>query len=324
MLDLKTSDLDKLRCFEQAMYDLGDANDFALAAKKLDAIGCKGCRYRVEAGELPSEQRRDAIRAISEGMARYGYEDNPSAYAFEIRLKEGHMAAVFPGDKRFAYRKQSIPASINPVTAASIMRICRPYMKENARVLDPFCGSGTMLIERTLILSAQSLVGVDISSTAIKTACENRRASGQKIALIHGDVLQFGASRYDEVVSNMPFGIRVSGHNSNERLYVAFAEKLVNLLEDGGYAFLFTLEKRLLRDVLKNSSALHIVKEELFESGGLSPSLYIIQKGAKPMSDFVTYGELLIDFTPAGEKDGRKLFMQNAGGAPANVLGSYR
>jgi len=37
------------------------------------------------------------------------------------------------------------------------------------------------------------------------------------------------------------------------------------------------------------------------------------------MSDFVAFGELLIDFTPAGEKDGRSLFMQNPGGAPANV-----
>lgn len=37
------------------------------------------------------------------------------------------------------------------------------------------------------------------------------------------------------------------------------------------------------------------------------------------MSDFVTLGELLVDFTPSGEQDGRKLFMQNAGGAVANV-----
>lgn len=37
------------------------------------------------------------------------------------------------------------------------------------------------------------------------------------------------------------------------------------------------------------------------------------------MSEFVTFGELLIDFTPAGEQDGRKLFMQNAGGAVSNV-----
>lgn len=37
------------------------------------------------------------------------------------------------------------------------------------------------------------------------------------------------------------------------------------------------------------------------------------------MSDFVTLGELLIDFTPSGEQGGQKLFMQNAGGAVANV-----
>ncbi len=37
------------------------------------------------------------------------------------------------------------------------------------------------------------------------------------------------------------------------------------------------------------------------------------------MSDFVTFGEILIDFTPSGEQDGQKLFMQNAGGAVANV-----
>jgi len=37
------------------------------------------------------------------------------------------------------------------------------------------------------------------------------------------------------------------------------------------------------------------------------------------MNDFLTFGELLIDFTPSGEQGGQKLFMQNAGGAPANV-----
>ncbi len=37
------------------------------------------------------------------------------------------------------------------------------------------------------------------------------------------------------------------------------------------------------------------------------------------MSDIVTLGELLIDFTPSGEEGGQKLFMQNAGGAVANV-----
>ncbi len=277
-LDVRTAGLKKLRCYEQALYDLGATGEYEKAAKVLDAMGCNGVRYRIEAGGLPAEQRRNAIRSVSEGLARFGYEDNPSAYAFELRLVGNRMAAVFPGDTRFSYRKQTIPASINPVTAASVMRICRPYMKSNARVLDPFCGSGTMLIERGLIAKTQSLVGVDISSSAIRAACENRRASGQKIALIHGDALQFGASKYDEVVSNMPFGIRVSKHTDNERLYAVFAVRLAKLLEDDGYAFLFTLEKKLLRDSVRKVSELRIVYEEIFESGGLSPSLYIIKK----------------------------------------------
>ncbi len=273
-----TAELKRLRCYLDALYDIGAMGDYETAARKLSSWGCEGCQYRVEAGALPPEQRREAIRAVSAGLLRWGYEDNPSAYAFEIRLLEGRMWAVFPGDDRFAYRKQSIPASIHPVTAASIMRLCRPYMKENARVLDPFCGSGTMLIERAKKLPAQSRVGVDISSAAIRAACANRKASGINFALIHGDALKFGSGRYDEVLSNMPFGIRVSGHVRNERLYAAFMDRLCLLLENGGYAFLLTQEKKLMRESLKAAPALRLVREEVFESGGLSPSLYIIKK----------------------------------------------
>ena len=273
-----TAELKRLRCYLDALYDIGAMGDYESAARTLSAWGCEGCQYRVEAGALPTQQRREAIRAVSAGLSRWGYEDNPSAYAFEIRLLGGRMWAVFPGDDRFAYRKQSIPASIHPVTAASIMRLCRRYMKENARVLDPFCGSGTMLIERAKILPAQSLVGVDISSAAIRAACANRKASGIKFALIRGDALKFGSGRYDEVISNMPFGIRVSGHARNERLYAAFVDRLCLLLEDGGYAFLLTQEKKLMRESLKAAPALRLLQEEVFEAGGLSPSLYIIKK----------------------------------------------
>lgn len=38
------------------------------------------------------------------------------------------------------------------------------------------------------------------------------------------------------------------------------------------------------------------------------------------MKDIVTLGELLIDFTPCGTQDGQQLFMQNAGGAVANMV----
>ncbi len=267
----------KLRCYEDALFQAGKLGDYKAIAAALDAMGCKGQYYRIEAGAVRPDKRRDAIMAVSKGLAVYGYTDNPSAYAFELRLLKGYAYAKF-ADQRFDYRKTSIAASINPVTAASIMRLCEPYMRETADVLDPFCGSGTMLIERAHLKPAKSLVGVDISGQAIKAACTNRRASAIRIALIHGDILNYGAAQYDEIIANMPFGIRVSGHTSNVKLYEAFADKLLALLKDGGFAFLLTQEKKLLRDEIAKRQALHLIHEENFESGGLCPTLFIIKK----------------------------------------------
>jgi len=51
-------------------------------------------------------------------------------------------------DKRFVYRKNAIAASIHPSAAALMMELASPYLKEDAQIMDPFCGVGTMLIER--------------------------------------------------------------------------------------------------------------------------------------------------------------------------------
>lgn len=273
-----TDDIKKLRCYEDALFHIGARGEFEQAAKILDAIGCRGLSYRVEAGYYSADKRHDIIREVTEGLHKHGYIDNPSAYSFEIRILAGEMYAVFKKE-RFEYRKQSIAASINPVAAASVMRICLPYMKEDASVLDPFCGSGTMLIERGYIKKAGYLVGIDISSIAIKAACENRKASGFKIALLKGDILGYGGAQFDEIISNMPFGIRVSGHDSNIKLYKAFADKLETLLKDDGAAFLFTQEKKLLRDTIGAKKNFMIVQEENFVTGGLCPTLFIIKKG---------------------------------------------
>ena len=275
---VRTRDIASFRCYADALYHLGEKGEYKKAAETLNTIGCRGLLYRIEAGAIGPEERREAIRAVSDGLMLFGYSDNPSAYSFEVRLtRSGSMYAVFP-DERFAYRKQSVAASINPVTAASVMRIALPYMKDNASVLDPFCGSATMLIEREYVKKTGSLVGVDISPAAIKAACANRKASGLRMALIKGDILGFGASRYDEIVSNMPFGNRVGGHQSNIRLYREFADKLKLLLNENGVAFLYTQEKKLLRDVIGEKKEFSIVREEAFQSGGLSPTLFIIKR----------------------------------------------
>jgi len=278
-LNIKTVNLKNLRCYDEALYSIGTIQEFQNAAKVLDSFGCKGLVYRIEAGQLPIAKRRDTIKEISRGLSSYGYIDNPSSYSFEIRpMPDNKLFAVFKDKSRFAYRVAAIPASINPATAASVMQICKPYMKANADVLDPFCGSATMLIERGIIKPVKSLAGVDISEIAIDAARSNCKASGQKVSLIRSDFMNFSITKFDEVISNMPVKNRVADFESDVRLYNLFVKKLGMILNSGGVAFLYTQEKKLLRDEINRNDLLEIVKEEIFDSGGIYPTLFIVKR----------------------------------------------
>ena len=90
-------------------------------------------------------------------------------YEFELRLIENKlgkcniMIKLFTlKDMRFTYRRDVIPTSIRPVNAALTAALAREYMKEDAQVLDPFCGVGTMLIERHKAVRANTSYGIDI------------------------------------------------------------------------------------------------------------------------------------------------------------------
>ena len=62
----------------------------------------------------------------------------------------------------------------------------------------------------------------------------------------------------------------------NEELYRRFLENLKKLLKRGGYAFLFTHDKRLLSGLIE-SSGMELVSKHTFSCGGLYPSMFIIK-----------------------------------------------
>ena len=81
--------------------------------------------------------------------------NSTSHYEVELRLVENKagdfnlMIKLFTyKDPRFRYRREAMSSSIQPVNAALAMKLAQKYLKEGAQVLDPFCGVGTMLIER--------------------------------------------------------------------------------------------------------------------------------------------------------------------------------
>lgn len=238
--------------------------------------------YRMDVtGPTITQKERSAVyAAVNAALAGSSLHNSPSAYDFELRISclgKRFIACLFPGsqnDTRFAWRKQAIPASMHPAVAAACCRVIAGYGGRESDVLDCFCGAGTFLLERAQ-LPCRSLSGSDISPAAVKIARANAASAGIRADWFVKNAVTPFDHTYDEVIGNLPFGLRVSNHAANEALYAAFLENLRRLLRPGGRAFLFTNEKKLMQSLL----GAHFLLESKvnFAAGGLYPTLYVLR-----------------------------------------------
>ena len=159
------------------------------------------------------------------------------------------------------------------------MQLAAPYFKPNASVLDPCCGSGTMLIERAMYDTTGQLMGIDISRRAARIAEDNAEAAGLEARFIVKDCTQFKAkTRFDEIISNLPFGNRVGDHETNVHLYDELFRHLPLWLKKDGICIFYTMEKKLIRQIIvKHKDRLDLLLEQTTEAGGLDPGIYILK-----------------------------------------------
>ena len=310
-LKVKTDDytgLFEARCFSEALFIIADGLDmkaeniteiiagqakaFMLPFMKNTHDGNPPYRYRIEISGNDNgsiENITEFKKQLRDLIACDELINAPSDYEVEIRLVPGistarlYMKLLTVRDERFRYRIAAIPAAINPSTAAAILRFASEYLTVNARVIDPCCGSGTLLIERGLISPCASLTGVDIAHKAIDAARRNADAAALKMGVkqakfIANDILRFECRRpYDELICNLPFGNRVGNHSTCEKLYSGLLDRLPMLVKQGGIALLYTMEFTLLKKLIREHKNLELLKQERTESGGLTPMIFILR-----------------------------------------------
>lgn len=206
--------------------------------------------FRVELKCRMDNSKKSAyVRRLSskiEKLSGRKFINTTSNYEFEIRLienKEGSCNVLLKlftlKDDRFSYRKEVIPSSIRAVNAALTVALAKDYMKEGAQVLDPFCGVGTMLIERHKAVKAKTMYGIDIQEEAVLKARENTEAAGQIIHYINRDFFDFKHEYlFDEIITNMPFKIGKKTDVEIENLYTKFFASAGTVLKDSGVMIL--------------------------------------------------------------------------------------
>ncbi len=214
--------------------------------------------FRIEVkSKMPLDKKSTFARKMAVELERLSDRsliNTTSKYEVEIRLienKEGSWNVLLKLygllDQRFSYRLETLPTSIKPVNAALMLELAEDYLKEEAKVLDPFCGTGTMLVERHKKRKANTLYGIDIYGDAIEKARINTEEAHLIIHYINRDFFDFTHEyQFDEIITNMP---AVTGRKTKEEialLYKQFFEKSKTHLNEGGIIVLYTHNRELV------------------------------------------------------------------------------
>src|SRR4051794_11053581 len=245
-------------------------------------------RFSLEGLQLPKSVFRETLTAVRGALARHELTDSPSRYAALLRVEVAPAATrvwvvpTFDRDERFSYRRADVGASIAPVVGACLARLVRGGAE--GVVIDPTCGSGTLLIERALLDAGVTLVGIDVSPTAVRAANENIVAASlsHRIAIRRGDAADraIWPPRCREVIANLPFGVRSAAMDRDlKSVYRGIVKNAAETLETGGRALLYTGNPRLMAPEIESErDRLQVVEERAVTAGGLPIRVWVLRR----------------------------------------------
>lgn len=250
-------------------------------------------RYRINVTgrKLDAAALAALLNTLRSASQKYRLIDDPSDYAFElaIRCKDTRVhIAIKPMCSvagRFDYRVADVGASINPVLAACAARMIPASL--TGTVVDPTCGSGTMLFERSLYASADRMIGMDISGVAIKAAERNLKAfrgaanKSANISFVQGDATDAALwPPCDVVLANLPYGLRVrlSGEDLLA-LYQGVLQRAAEVLSEEGRILMIATNARVMDQAIAKVPRLRVRDRQRALSGGLYLNIFVLSKG---------------------------------------------
>lgn len=208
------------------------------------------------------EKNPELIRKVSENIFKafpHRLLNVQKDYDIEIVLKEVcrgkiniYLKLTHFKNSRFEYRKETISNSLNPYVAATLVQLAEPYLTKNGKVLDPFVGTGTLLIEKSIVNPSHFAAGIDIYAEAIEKARKNTKLAHQTIYYINKDALRYSnAELFDDIITDMPTFAQMNNERELDLLYERFFKRIPKLVRPGGYVCIYTSEIALVRKNLR-------------------------------------------------------------------------
>ncbi|MFT8348263.1 THUMP domain-containing class I SAM-dependent RNA methyltransferase [Clostridium saccharoperbutylacetonicum] len=227
--------------------------------------------------------KKAIIKSMSESYGIETFSESGPVYKIEVAILKDIVTLTIdttgPGLHKRGYRELAGIAPLKETLAASMILISR--WNENFSLIDPFCGSGTILIEAAMIakniapgvnrsfvcetwpsMSGNEfnivrdgarkseknndikLIGYDIDYRVIKVAMENAQKAGvdKYIEFQKRNFMDFSTSKkYGFIISNPPYGERIGETEMLNMLYKHMGN-MKKRLEDWDFNILTSFE----------------------------------------------------------------------------------
>ncbi len=208
----------------------------ALDLKKAESFRVRCLGFENNAAE---EKRAGEVIFESSGLA-VDLEE-PDAAVHLIKLNErvavsldkrelGGFGARDPNDRPFSH-----PLALKPKLARAMLNLAR--LREGDSVLDPFCGSGSILIEAGLM--GMKAFGTDKDREMLWGCRENLGYYGADAMLEEGDATDIALEELDAVVTDPPYARASKMFDKGlDQLYSEFMGSAYRALKPGGFLVL--------------------------------------------------------------------------------------
>lgn len=173
-------------------------------------------------------------------------------------------------DKRVAEREGSLP----PTIAAAMAFLANP--KASDAILDPVCGTGTLLAEAHAYAPEAHLWGMDLDRQAVSAARRNlahlphlnlRAGDGRKTGLPEGSV--------SLLLANLPFGKQFGSRTENQQLYDELFREMRRLARDPSWrGVVLTSDRDSLHAAVEANGTLRLTGEIAIRIRGEAASIF--------------------------------------------------
>ena len=277
-------------------FSLPEEEPLGAICGKLAGLEIPGMRtassFRVttrRVGEHPFtslDVQKEAGRVLVE---RYGCAVDLENYELNVRVDLfGTTCLVGLQSTRTALSKRQMRvyqprAALKTPVAYAMLRFARLEGKEGA-LLDPFCGSGTILVEAAQVHPWVELFGCDLFPEAVEGARRNVESVGlsNRIEIRRADARaigrEFPPERFRAIVTNPPYGVQMGRNLNFAALYRTFLEQAWKVLEPGGSLVLLVWKRGVFTRALRRHGRFRLRHVRVVETGGLYPRIFVLEK----------------------------------------------